>query len=162
MTIYLHSQWHSRHVICSMLHVGTHPVTNALKSFGTTGIIPEPRPRRPPKKITKAILDFPNIRTLQFAHLPCSQLSPQIQERPQISVNTRSITFKRNVIGFHCHTQELKLDHMTARVEFYRGMMANPRGPPSIHFSGESRFVFGIDKCWVLYRRAEENESTCN
>jgi hypothetical protein len=132
--------------------IGQHRVTNALKSFAASGIIPEPLSRGPRKKITKAILDLIDIRTLQDAHLSSSLLDGEISDRFRISITPRSVAFQRQMMGFHCqpprHTQELNQRHIEARVEFCQKMLANPSWLPLIHFSDESRFVLGDDKRW--------------
>jgi hypothetical protein len=146
-----------------MLGVGQHRVTNALKSFAASGIIPEPVPHGPRKKIATAILDFIDIRTLHDAHLSSFHFAGEISDRFRIFITLKSVAFQRQMMGFHYqpphHTQELKQRHIEARVEFWQKMLGNPGWLPLIHFSDESRFVLGDDKRWVWYRRGEENES---
>jgi hypothetical protein len=61
-----------------------------------TKIILEPFPRDPRKKITKAILDFIDIRTFQEANLTNCQLAAQIQTKFEVGLDpsTEAITRK--------------------------------------------------------------------
>jgi transposase len=159
--IRLHGHGYRRDAICVMLGFGQHRVTNALKSFADSGVITEPLPHGPGKKITKVILDFIDIRTLQDAHLSSSHLAGQISDRFRISITPRSVAFQRQMMGFHYepprHTQELKQCHIEASVEFCQKMLVNPGSLPLIHFSDGSRFVLGDGKRWVWYHRGDEN-----
>jgi transposase len=150
--------------ICTELGVGSHRVSNALKSFKAKGIIPEKLPRGPRKKITKAILSFIDVRTLQDARLTSLQLSVSIRQRFNVLLHPSTIARQKKLMGFHYqpprHIQDLSEDHLKARLAFCTQMLANPGWLPKIHFSDESRFVLGDDKRWVWYRRGEHNEST--
>jgi transposase len=149
--------------ICSTLGVGQHRVSHTLKSYKMTGIIPEPLPRGPRKKITHTILDFIEARTLQQAHLSSARLSAEIYGTFHVHLDPSTIADKRKRMGFHYqpprHVQELKPHHIDARIAFCHKMLEKPGWLPKIHFSDESRFVLGDDKRWVWYRRGEENES---
>jgi hypothetical protein len=97
----LHGHGYRRDAICVMLGVGQHRVTNALKSFAVSEIIPEPLPCGLRKKITKAILDFIDIHMLQDAHLSSSHLAGEISDRFRISITPKSIAFQRQMMEFH-------------------------------------------------------------
>jgi transposase len=161
--INLAAQGHGRRFICSHLHVGEHRVGRVLAAFDSTGFAPPPLPRGRPHKVTKAILDFIDIRTLQTAHVSSAALATEISDRFHVSLGKTTVDVKRKLMGFGYqpprHTQELKPEHKEYRVEFCDQMCNNPDWLPLIHFSDESRFVLGDDKRWVWYRRGEENES---
>jgi transposase len=163
LIIRLHGQAMTHRAICVALGVGLHRVVNALKSYQNTGLVPEPLSRGPRKKITKAILDFIDIRTLQNARLSNTQLVADIKARFHVDLHRTTVSEKRKLMGFRYqpprHTQQLTQAHIDARREFCKFMLASPAWFPLIHFSDESRFVLGDDKRWVWYRRGEENES---
>jgi transposase len=163
LIIQLAGQGVSRDAICAQLGVGSHRVTNTLKGFKTTGLVPEAPSRGPRKKITKAILDFIDIRTLQRAHLSSAKLAAEIKAKFQVNLHPATVAVKRHLANFHYqpprHTQELMDYHMKDRRDFVDKMLAHPAWLPKIHFSDESRFVLGDDKRWVWYRRGEYNPS---
>jgi hypothetical protein len=146
-----------------MLGVGPHRVSHVLKDFTNTGIVPEPLPRGPRRKVTKAILSFIDIRTLQQAHLSSAQLTAEICGRFHVHLDPSTIAYKRRQLNFRYqpprHTQELHRRHIDERVAFCQKLLANPGWLPKIHFSDESRFVLGDDRRWVWYRRGEQNPS---
>jgi hypothetical protein len=146
-----------------MLGVGACSVSRALKTFPMTGIVPDPLPRGPRKKVTKAILDFIDVRTLQQAHLSSARLAVEICGTFHVHLDPSTIAYRRKQLRFHYqplrHSQELQPRHIDARVAFCQKMLENPGWLPLIHFSDESRFVLGDDKRWVWYRGGEENES---
>jgi transposase len=163
MIVQLYGQGLSRDCICSTLHVGPHRVSRVIRAFQQTGIIPEPTPRGPRKKVTKAILDYIDLRTLQQARLPSFQLASEIRDEFQVSLGRSTVAQARINLGFRYqpprHIQELKPHQIAARIAFCRKLLDNPSWLPLIHFSDESRFVLGDDKRWVWYRRGEQNES---
>jgi hypothetical protein len=56
MIICLHRTGMSYRAICAQLRVGLHRVVSAISHYKSTGIIVDPLPRGPRKKLTKAIL----------------------------------------------------------------------------------------------------------
>jgi transposase len=153
----------SRDAICAQLGVGSHRVTNTLKGYNATGRVPEAVSRGPRKKLTKAILDFIDICTLQRAHLSNAKLVAEIKAKFHVNFHPATIAVQRHLAGFRYqpprHTQELKDYHIEDRRNFAAKMLAHPSWLPKIHFSDESRFVLGDDKRWVWYRRGEYNPS---
>jgi transposase len=163
LVIRLAAEGFSQRKICSTFGVGDHRVSRILREFHTEGIIPAPLRRGRPPKVTKAILDFIDIRTLQSAHLSSTKLTTEIEDKFHVSLSRRTIDLQRRLMHFRCqpprHTQELKEHHTANRVEFCRHLLANPVWLGLIHFSDEPRFVIGDNKHWPWYRRGEENDS---
>jgi hypothetical protein len=65
---------------CFTLDFGNHRVSRILREFHTEGIIPTLLRRRLPK-VTKAILEFIDIRTLQNAHLSSTKLATETEDK---------------------------------------------------------------------------------
>jgi transposase len=81
LVIRLAAEGFSRRKISSTLSVGDHHVNRILREFHTEGIVSTPlRPGRPPK-VTKAILDFIDIRTLQSGRLSSTKLATEIEDK---------------------------------------------------------------------------------
>jgi transposase len=159
----LHAQGYTRDAICSTLHTGEHRVSRTIRLFDETGQIPATRIGGRPRKVTDAILDFIDIRTLQAASLPSTRLGMEVKERFGVQLAKSTIVTARNKMGFHFqpprHSQVLEPRHKEERREFCDRQLSQPQYLPTIHFSDESRFVLGDDKRWIWYRRGEENDS---
>jgi hypothetical protein len=91
LLIKLAAEGFSQRKICSTLSVGDHRVTRLLREFPTEGIIPTPLRRGRPPKVTKAILDFIDIRKLQSAHLSSTKLATQIEDKFHVSLSRSTI-----------------------------------------------------------------------
>jgi transposase len=82
--------------ICYTLSVGDHRVSRILREFHTEGIILSPLPRGRPPKVTKAILNFINIRTLQNIHLLSTKLATEIEDKFHVSLSRSPIDLRRH------------------------------------------------------------------
>jgi transposase len=69
LVIRLAAEGFSQIKICSNLSAGDHRVSRILREFRTEGIVPTSLRRGRLPKVTKSILDFIGIRTLQSTHL---------------------------------------------------------------------------------------------
>jgi transposase len=116
MIIRLHGTGMSYRAVCAQLRVGLHRVVSAIRNHRSTGIIPDPLPRDPRKKLTKAIFDCIDIRSLQKATLSSPQLAADIAARFHVHLHPTTIAQKRKRMGFYYqpprHTQELKEAHI--------------------------------------------------
>jgi transposase len=90
-----------------------------MAAFDNTGIAPAPLARGRPPKVTQAILDFIDIRTLQTAHVSSAALAAEIQERFHVSLSKTTVDVQQKLMGFSYqpprHTQELTPDHKEYR-----------------------------------------------
>jgi transposase len=86
-------------IICAKFGIGSHRVSNTLKRYRRTGIIPEPLSRRPRLKLSKAIFEFIDIRTLQQANLSNAQLIDNIKTRFHLQFHPSTIAMQRHLLG---------------------------------------------------------------
>jgi transposase len=80
----------SQSKICSTLSVGDHHVSKTLREFHTEGITPTRLRHGRPPKVTKTILDFIGIRTLQSAHLSSTKLATETEQMLSIREKMRN------------------------------------------------------------------------
>jgi transposase len=145
-----HDQGATRDMICSLLQVGPNRVSRVLNFFRDRYQLPPRVGKGRPKKVTRDILDFIDISTIQSPKQSLKALSDEIHSCFDTVLLRATIANVRHELKFHYqpahHIQSLKPRQIEDRIAFCQEMLQRPVKFPLIHFSDESRFIIGADK----------------